>query len=259
MKIQKLRDRRWKVYIREGSLLSLTVELGRVRGLRWAYVGYGGQDAFAKASAGLGYGFWLTLATPFRWHRFRPRDGKYDESHAELGIRWSHGKLVLSFGHDLYGTYYSGGRRGIRQALRTTWQNRELSLWDNRWVTGRRRSRWVDVAEFPCVLDIGQWEGDAYTGTMKLRRLEWTQRWFRRGRRWDWEFSMPVPGPGIPVPGNPDSDFYDGDDWICGFGASADEHSLTEALARLKAMVIRDRGAWRPTGVGQLALGEKTA
>jgi hypothetical protein len=248
MRIHKWKSgkKRWFLTI---AAITFGLELGRIRGMRWGYVAYGGQDTFAKMSAGLGWGFWLTVDTPFKWNRIRPRDGKYGEAHCEFGWKWNHGQLSLQFGHDPIGTWYAGGKGPrARRALRQTWKNRELSLWKNEWVAGRTKTHWEDLAEFPFVLNVGQWEGDAYAGTMKIRRLRW-QRRFRKGKRLDWDFSMPSPGNGIPIPGNIDSDFYDGDDAIFAFGESADDWSLEQAAERLRERVIRDRGKWRPAGV----------
>lgn len=241
--------KRWFLMV---GVLTFGLEFGRVRGLRWGYIAYGGQEDFAKVSAGFGWGFWFHVDTPFKWHRIRPRDGKYGEAGCEFGWKWSHGVLSLQFGHDPMGTWYGGGKGPrARRALRQTWKNRELYLWRNEWLTGRQKSEWQDVAEFPWRLDIGQWEGDSYDGTMKLKRLVWRKR-FTRGQRLDWHFEMPSPGHGIPTSGNPDSDFYDGDDAIFAFGEPADDWSLTEATERLQARVVRDRARhggvnWRPS------------
>ena len=245
MRLQRMgKDHRWVVSLSEDWAIKL--ELGRVRGSRWIGAEYGGQEDFARVTAGWGGGFWLTLETPFHLHHLRPRDGEYGESNARFGLDWSNGtgKIRLLFGHDWLGTHYESYGRG---RLRAAWMNRELTLWHADWALGRIRTERTAVATVPATLAIEP--GDEYHGSLALERFVCRRRfWLTPRDRWDWWFSMPRPGSGIPIPEDPDCDFSDGSsDAIFGFGESADRYrTMPEVLDALAARVRTERGGWKP-------------
>ena len=229
------RQKRWCLWL--GERLSFRAELGRVRGLRWAHIGYGGQEDFLQMSAGLGWGIWLAIETPHSWHRLRPRDGKYGESHAEWGVSHSHGTGRLLLGHDPYGTHwgYIEGRFG---GLRAAWRNREVTWWRNEWITGRDRHerRVLDVREI--VIDCGRWPGDSYVANQEIVRR--TNRNRFRTQSWvAYEWDIIEGSHGIPTDAN--GKWGDRYSETFGFGATAPDTDDVDALLAAQPEALRRR------------------
>ena len=55
----------------------------------------------------------------------------------ELGVDWFDGSVRAFFGYQPMGTHW-GRRTGRFGGLRAAWMNKEVALWRNTWVIGRR-------------------------------------------------------------------------------------------------------------------------
>lgn len=234
-RLQRLsgRAKRWVLYV---GPVSFRLELGRVRGLRWADVGYGGQEDFLKASAGWGYGAFFSVETPFKWHRVRPRDGKYGESHAEWGISHSHGVGRLLLGHDPYGTHW-GHIPGRFGGLRATWRNREIVWWRNTWVTGKDRHTVTPLDVREVTIDCGRWPGDSYAAVQSIVRRTNRNRFRAQswvGYEWDIRGKRGIPTDTHGKWGDRYSETY-------GFGATAPDTDDVEVLLAAQAEALKRR------------------
>lgn len=206
----------------------INVELSRRwrSSLIWT-VGYGGQEHFADLTFALPRIIFasVTVDTPFKWKRLRPRDGKYGESEAEFGVRAGSGTVLLLLGHDPMGTYW-GRRSGRFGTLRQAWLNRELVLYRNEWITGRDKYTTETLDERPVEIVVGRWPSDRYMATQTIKRTTWKNR-FRTLRRVGYNWSIEN-GDGIPT----DTKGKWGDRFgeTVGFGANADTEASLEEL-----------------------------
>ncbi len=231
---------RWHLHTDKG--LGLNIELSR----RWrsgliATVGYGGQEHFADATFAVPRLFFanIQLETPLKWKRLRPRDGKYGESEAEWGIKAGRSIVRLLFGHDPMGTHY-GGRRAWRQ----TWMNRELYLFNTKWVVGRDRYTNEVLDERPVEIVVGRWPIDWYAAIQRIERSTWKNR-FRTKKRVSYQWSIEN-GDGIPT----DTKGKWGDRYgeTLGFGAEANQsysvgqliEAAPDALAERLPSLLRE-------------------
>lgn len=210
-----------------------------------ATCGYGGQEDFFEWTVAFSKLFFVHIAvdTPFRWHRFRPFDGKYGEAKRKVGLRSVGGKLSLLLGHDAMGTHYGTYRRG--GILGRYWcdlrRNQEVTLFDMDWILGKpRHSMTVLEENIPIVVNVGQWEGDSYTGTAKHTRRQWKRRFSTKVSD-GYEVDMRE---GIPFPGKGENPWDCGDDAYFGFGGETIEGAIEHIIGEVK----RRRGEnWRPS------------
>ena len=238
------RDGSWRGFL-DIWKVSFGVELSRHwRGGFRATVGYGGQEDFAEATLAIPRLFFAHFAfnTPHKWKRVRPFDGKYSESQAAFGLYQVAGTLYLLVGHDSMGTYYSThGRFGaVGRWLRDIRRNKQVTLFRGDWILGKPvHSLEVLEENIPVVVDVGQWDGDRYTGTAKHTRRTWKRR-FSTQVSDGYEIDMQE---GIPFPGKGENSWDIDDDAYYGFGGE----TIEKAVAHIVAEVQKRRyDGWRP-------------
>lgn len=167
----------------------LSLEFGRVRGLRWADARVGGGYCEGIGiSAGFSWGFWLTWKMPWGWMKRIPRFPLHEER--ETGIKWStDGSARISFLHAPMGDHY--GRASISSWWRRWLKpgHRQIKIWDNDWILGRDKYQKVSETEKSRILvTVGEWPGDEYPYDVHVESVSWTNR-FRTKRRRYWELS----------------------------------------------------------------------
>lgn len=242
-------------------------ELGRVHGLYWAELAFGGHSEGIQVSAGLGRlgGFWLTYQSgrrvdawlmrlrllPWRWSTITARDTG-ERFKVPTGAEWGialHTSLgswgVLKFGHDEDNGYHF--RRGLCANLRA---NRELTFWRGTWITGRDKVTRTDGAAAETTIDVGRYAGDVHPVLYSRSSMTWRNR-FRTKTHEYWNFEFPK---GIPQPYHDDCAFDDGGDNALMDCSRAATMRLEDALADIAADVRKETErnggkAWKPREV----------
>ena len=243
---------RWSISAGENLDWQLRFEVAR----RWRFgliatCGYGGQEDFLEGTLALPRLLFLHVGidTPFKLHRLRPRDGKYGESEALVGVKYVAGALVLLVGHDAMGSYYSTHGRGgaVGRWWRDLKRNRRIVLFDENWLLGKPHYS-LDVLEdgIPVVVNVGQWPGDSYRGTAKHTRRTRRRRFSTKVTD-GYEIDMQQ---GIPFPGKGENSWDQGDDAVFGFGGATIDAATTRIIAATITRRERYGGdGWRPSEV----------
>lgn len=231
-------ERRWFLHVGEHTL---KFEYGHVSGLRHLGVHAGGGYVEGmQIAGGIGYMAWLTWSPPWKVQQRIPFMRHHDAR--EWGIKHSNGKLRLMLGQEHMGTWY-GGIKGWRRWLK----NREITLFDFEWIVGRYKVERTPIMETRRMLiPVGEWDGDEYVVDVSAEQMTWRNRVQTKRRKY-WDFKTPEGEKAPPIPGNPESDFYDGDDGIYGFSEPFEKEPIPAYRARIiEARRRHSRPGWRP-------------
>lgn len=238
-------ERRWWLHIGNHCL---RFECGRVRGSRWLEFRHGdGYVEGVQITAGVGFGAWLTWEIPWSLRRRIP--GLKGSREREWGLTHSYGRLRLLFGRDPFGSHYFSGAE--RSRLWCVLQNREVCLFNWHWITGRDKVERSQIMEpRRMLMPIGEWDGDEYIVEVSAELMTWRNR-FRTIRRKYWNFKTPEGEKAPPIPGNPDSDFYDGDDAIYGLSTDFEHEEPVPSYRRriIEARRHHSKEGWRPAAL----------
>ena len=220
----------------------LRFEYGRVPGLRWLKIRWGGGyvDGF-QWTAGIGYGCWLTWEMPWAL-RWRIPGMKHHDAR-EVGFSWFSGILRLLLGREAMGAHY-----GERNPFKRILKNREVTLFNWEWIVGRDKyTKYEGTSPRLVNLNVGEWADDQYDVLISLERCSWQNR-IRTIRRSYWEFRVPEGCKAPVIPGKGENSWDIDDDGIYGISFDAADDS---PLDRFRERVIESRrrygGAnWRP-------------